>query len=61
MAKKKDSDSGRDRFTWYVGAALVGGSAMYFFNKYMKDKEELTEIRAAERLRAMQATSGGEG
>ena len=34
---------------------------MYFFNKYMKDKEELTEIRAAERLRQMQAAdTGGE-
>jgi hypothetical protein len=63
MAKKKKNDETRDKLLWAAGAALVGGGVMYFFNKYMKDKEELTEIRAAERLRAMKAaetTAGGE-
>ena len=60
--KKKKNDETRDKLLWAAGAALVGGGVMYFFNKYMKDKEELTEIRAAERLRAMKsAESSAEG
>ena len=63
MAKKKSKDETKDKLLWAAGAALVGGGVMYFFNKYMKDKEELTEIRAAQRMREMQAaeSSGGEG
>lgn len=64
MAKKKKNDETKDKLLWAAGAALVGGGVMYFFNKYMKDKEELTEIRAAKRLREMEAAtpaSGGEG
>lgn len=58
--KKKDSDT-KSRIFWAAGAALVGGSVVYFFNKYMKDREELTEIHAAKRLMEMKsAESGGE-
>lgn len=58
MAKKKKEETGRDRFAWYVGAALVGGSVMYFFNKYMRDREELTEIRAAQKLKQLEKAAG---
>ncbi len=62
MAKKKSKDETKDKLLWVAGAALVGGGVMYFFNKYMKDKEELTGIRAAQRMREMQAaeSAGGE-
>jgi hypothetical protein len=59
--KKKKNSETKDKLLWAAGAALVGGGVMYFFNKYMKDREELTEIRAAQRLREMKAaTEGGE-
>lgn len=61
MAKKKDKDDTKNKLLWAAGAALVGGGVMYFFNKYMKDREELGEIRAAQRLKEMKAAteSGG--
>ncbi len=50
MAKSKEKSDTKNKLLWAGGAALVGGAVMYFFNKYMKDKEELTEIRAAKRM-----------
>lgn len=62
MAKtKKKNNETRDKLLWAAGAALVGGGVMYFFNKYMKDREELTEIRAAQRLKEMKEAEAGAG
>lgn len=61
MSKKKKNSETKDKLLWAAGAALVGGGVMYFFNKYMKDREELSHIRAAQKLRELEAVKEGGG
>lgn len=59
MPKKKDDDSTTNKLLWYGGAAAVGAFAMYWVNKYLKDREDLQMMRLAERQAKMKSLEGG--
>lgn len=50
MAAKKES-KGSNAMYWVVGAAATAG-VFYFVQRYLKDRDQLMEMRMVEKLRA---------
>jgi len=47
-----DNDSGREKLMWIAGTAAVTAFVVFQVNKYMREKEQLTEMKALEKLQA---------
>lgn len=45
-------DSGRERLMWIVGASAATAFVVYQMNKYLKEKDQLAELKAYEKLKA---------
>lgn len=52
MAAKKEN-KGSNAMYWVVGAAATAG-VFYFVQRYLKDRDQLMEMRLMEKLRASQ-------
>jgi len=50
MAGTKE-DTGRDKLLWIAGTAAVTALVVFQMNKYLKDREQLAELKAVEQLR----------
>ena len=55
----KDEDD--NKILWVVGTAAITALVVYQVNKYMKERESLSELRAMEKLRAQLPASAIEG
>ena len=51
MASSND-DSGRDKLMWIAGTAAVTAFVVFQMNKYLRDKEDLAELKAFERMQS---------
>lgn len=49
MASK---DEDENKLLWVLGTAAVTAVVVYQVNKYMREKDSLSEIRAMEKIRA---------
>lgn len=51
MASSKE-DSGREKLMWIAGTAAVTAFVVFQMNKYLKEKDQLAELKAFEKLQA---------
>lgn len=59
MSGEKDGDD--NKLLWVIGTAAATALVVYQVNKYMREKESLTEIKAMERIRAQLPQGSLEG
>ena len=58
MASTKD-ESGRDKLLWIGGTAVLTAVVIYQVNKYMQEKDQLSELKAFEKLQASLPSAEG--
>jgi hypothetical protein len=56
-----DSDSGREKLLWIAGTAAVTAFVVFQVNKYMREKDQLSEMKALEKLQAQLPKEAIEG
>ncbi len=59
MSDRRDDDD--NKLVWVIGTAAVTALVVYQVNKYMREKESLTEIKAMEKIRAQLPQGSLEG
>ncbi len=47
-----NDDSGREKLMWIVGTAAATAFVVFQMNKYLKEKDQLAELKAYEKLKA---------
>jgi len=50
MADSKDDDD--NKLIWVIGTAAVTALVVFQVNKYMREKESLSELKAMDKIRA---------
>jgi hypothetical protein len=50
MADSKDDDD--NKLIWVIGTAAVTALVVFQVNKYMREKESLSELKALDKVRA---------
>ena len=58
MASSKD-DSGREKLMWIAGTAAVTALVVFQVNKYLREKDQLAELKALDTLQGQ--LPAGEG
>ena len=53
-------DSGREKLMWIAGTAAVTALVVFQVNKYLREKDQLAELKAFEKMQA-QLPAGSEG
>ena len=53
------NDSGRDKLLWIAGTAAVTALVVYQVNKYMREKDQLAELKAYEKLKVQLPSAEG--
>ncbi|MHC4433924.1 MAG: hypothetical protein ACYTBS_18950 [Planctomycetota bacterium] len=61
MAKKKNDDDTTNKIMWVAGTAAVTAFAMYYVNRHLNEREELSRLRYAEGRKRLESSGGGEG
>ena len=50
MATSKKDDTGREKLLWIAGTAAVTAFVVFQVNKYLREKDQLAELKAFEKL-----------
>lgn len=60
MATKSD-ESGREKLLWLLGGAAATAFVVFQMNKYLREKDELAELKAFEKLQMQLPEAAAEG
>lgn len=52
-------DSGREKLMWIAGTAAVTALVVFQVNKYLREKDQLAELKALDKLQAQLPASEG--
>lgn len=58
MAKKSSDENTSDKLLWLAGGAIITAGVMYYVNRHLKEREELNELRFAERQQRLKEGGG---